>query len=191
MQQLQKLIYYVTLWNTALFFRWSTSAVVHCRLAQNTFVLKPLFHTAKSINRLTLMLTNSLSTILKDVTVAQLVKKFLVFYGTRRFIIVFTRAATGPCSETDESCPHPHAGYMSRLPHLWFHRPNSICWRVQITCSTQFVLKLRRDIYETLFGWQLLGIQHTALTAITATWGELKFRTRPFNDRNCEWKSNY
>jgi hypothetical protein len=41
--------------------------------------------------------------ILEKLTVAQLVKKFTAFYGTKRFITVFTRAATCPYPEPDES----------------------------------------------------------------------------------------
>jgi hypothetical protein len=39
--------------------------------------------------------------------VAQLVKKFFVFYGTQSLITVFTQLTTRPYSELDESSPHP------------------------------------------------------------------------------------
>jgi len=41
--------------------------------------------------------------LLEKLTVAQLVKKFPAFYGTRMFII-----ANGPYSKPYESSPHPH-----------------------------------------------------------------------------------
>jgi hypothetical protein len=44
--------------------------------------------------------------LLEKPTVAQLLKNFPIFYGTRRFITVFTRAATGPYPEPDESSPY-------------------------------------------------------------------------------------
>jgi hypothetical protein len=37
--------------------------------------------------------------------VAQLLKNFPIFYGTRRFITVFTRVLTGPYPEPDQSSP--------------------------------------------------------------------------------------
>jgi hypothetical protein len=36
-------------------------------------------------------------------TVDQLVKKFSIFYGTRKFITVFTEPATGRCPKPEES----------------------------------------------------------------------------------------
>jgi hypothetical protein len=37
---------------------------------------------------------------------SQLVKKFLIFYGIQRFIIMFKEPATGACPEPDEPSPH-------------------------------------------------------------------------------------
>jgi hypothetical protein len=45
--------------------------------------------------------------LLENLTITQLVKKFSAFYGTRRFIALFTTAATGPYSESYPSIPHP------------------------------------------------------------------------------------
>jgi len=39
---------------------------------------------------------------LTKLIVTQLVKKVATFYGTQRFVTVFT----GPCTEPDESSPH-------------------------------------------------------------------------------------
>jgi hypothetical protein len=44
---------------------------------------------------------------LEKLTVAQLVKKYLAFYGTRRFTTVFQEPATGPYPEPDQSNPLP------------------------------------------------------------------------------------
>jgi hypothetical protein len=38
----------------------------------------------------------------------QLIKKFSMFYGTQRFITVFTIPAKKFCPEADEFIPHPH-----------------------------------------------------------------------------------
>jgi hypothetical protein len=48
---------------------------------------------------------------LGKLTVTQLVKKFLAFYGTRRLITVLTRAASGPYPEPVASSPHPSPLY--------------------------------------------------------------------------------
>jgi hypothetical protein len=45
--------------------------------------------------------------IFEKLIVAQSVKKFWAVYRTRRFIIVFTRDATGPYPESEESYQHP------------------------------------------------------------------------------------
>jgi hypothetical protein len=49
--------------------------------------------------------------LLEKLTVDKLVKTFPAFYGTRRFIAVITKPATGPYPETDESSP--------QLPNLF------------------------------------------------------------------------
>jgi len=41
--------------------------------------------------------------LLEKLTITQLVKKFLAFCGTLRLV----RPDTSPCSEPDESNPHP------------------------------------------------------------------------------------
>jgi hypothetical protein len=38
---------------------------------------------------------------------AQIIKKFLAFTGTQRFILVFTKLANDPYPEADESNPPP------------------------------------------------------------------------------------
>jgi hypothetical protein len=56
-----------------------------------------------------LLLLTYLLALLEKLPFAQLLKNFLAFYGTQRFITVFTRALpTGPYSEPDRSNPyHP------------------------------------------------------------------------------------
>jgi len=46
------------------------------------------------------------SVILEKLNLPQRVKKFSVFYGTRRFISIFTRARDCPCPETEQSSLH-------------------------------------------------------------------------------------
>jgi hypothetical protein len=57
----------------------------------------------------------TLSTVLEKLTVTQLVKKFPAFYGTRRFITVFTTARYWSCPEPDVTSPH--------LPTLFLKDP--------------------------------------------------------------------
>jgi hypothetical protein len=46
--------------------------------------------------------------LLEKLIVAQLIKKFPAFYGTRRFILPCSQEpATGTCPELHESSPHP------------------------------------------------------------------------------------
>jgi hypothetical protein len=47
-------------------------------------------------------ITISSRVILKRLIVSQLAKKLIFLHGTRRLLTVFTRAATGSCSEPDE-----------------------------------------------------------------------------------------
>jgi len=64
------------------------------------------------------------------------VNQFPSFYGTWRFITVFTRATTGPYPESDVCSPHVSTLFPSRFPdylscglplsHPWFNRPNDI-----------------------------------------------------------------
>jgi hypothetical protein len=44
--------------------------------------------------------------LLEKPPVAQLLKNFPIFYGTRRFITVFTRALHWPYPEPDQSRPY-------------------------------------------------------------------------------------
>jgi hypothetical protein len=44
--------------------------------------------------------------LLEKPPVTHLLKNFPTFYGTRRFITVFTRAATGPYLDPDRSSPY-------------------------------------------------------------------------------------
>jgi hypothetical protein len=51
--------------------------------------------------------------LIENSMVAQLVKKFPAFYGTRRFTTMFTRTVTGPYPGPDESNPHFHTLFLS------------------------------------------------------------------------------
>jgi hypothetical protein len=53
--------------------------------------------------KLTDQLTPQSIIFLKKLIIAQLVKKFLAFHGTRSFIAVFKEPATGPYHEPNES----------------------------------------------------------------------------------------
>ena len=65
---------------------------------------------------LTYLLTHSLThsltpfstVLLKKLTGSQLVKKFPIFYGTRRFITAFPMPGTYPYPEPAGSSPYPH-----------------------------------------------------------------------------------
>jgi hypothetical protein len=52
------------------------------------------------------LLTPWSTVLIENLTVTQLVMKFPAFYGTLRFITMFTRACSGPCLQLDESSPH-------------------------------------------------------------------------------------
>jgi hypothetical protein len=43
---------------------------------------------------------------------SDVVKKFLAFYGTQMFIVLFTRFGTGPYPEPDESSPQPYSLFL-------------------------------------------------------------------------------
>jgi hypothetical protein len=45
--------------------------------------------------------TISYTELIEELIVSNLVKKLLIFYGTRRFISVFTKARYAPYSESD------------------------------------------------------------------------------------------
>jgi hypothetical protein len=53
---------------------------------------------------------------------AQLVKKLPIFYGTRRFITVFTRAAILPYPEADRDCND--SGELSIMYEAKLYRPS-------------------------------------------------------------------
>jgi hypothetical protein len=53
--------------------------------------------------------------LLKKLIVTQLVRRFNVFYGTRKFITVFTRAHCCPYHERNESSSHPYVSSRSFL----------------------------------------------------------------------------
>jgi hypothetical protein len=50
--------------------------------------------------------------LLVKLTVAQMVKKLAAFYGTRRFITVFTTARHEPYPEQDQVIPHTHTLFL-------------------------------------------------------------------------------
>jgi hypothetical protein len=54
----------------------------------------------------------------KKLKFAELVKKFLAFYETRRFVTLFT--ATGPYPKTEESSPH-HPIFFGSILILYYH----------------------------------------------------------------------
>jgi len=61
-----------------------------------------------TLPRRTYLLTPWNTALLEKLTGFQLVNKFLAFYGTRRFITVFTVPATCPYPEPARSSPYPH-----------------------------------------------------------------------------------
>jgi hypothetical protein len=60
------------------------------------------------------------------------VKMFPTFYGNRKFLTAFTRAATGAWPKPFEISPHPHTIFVS------VHRSSK--WSLRLHTHTQFVV---------------------------------------------------
>jgi len=86
--------------------------------------------------------------ILEKLTVAQLAKKVLASYGSRRLITVFTR----PYVEPDESSPDPHTLFTYCTVQYYSSTPRSTKWSLsfrfqlsgQLSCPTSSVNKAAR-----------------------------------------------
>ena len=99
-------------------FRDFSLSSVKCRCRASDQTTSPSDHrvsdfspTTHSLERklsVTYLLTPWNRVLLEKLTYFLLVKKFPVFYGNRRFITAFTRAATCHFPEPDQSSPHPH-----------------------------------------------------------------------------------
>jgi hypothetical protein len=66
--------------------------------------------------------------LLEKLTVAQLVKKFPAFYGTRRSVHSSQQPATRPYPEPDEFTPHSHTDSIS--PGLLLILSSHLCLRI-------------------------------------------------------------
>jgi len=88
-----------------------TGAVTKQLRLASGFITRPATRLLIKYSDCLLELTNKLTNqfhgtvLLEKLKVTQLVTTFLAFYGTRRFITVFKRAPTAPCSEPDASSP--------------------------------------------------------------------------------------
>jgi hypothetical protein len=121
--------------------------------------------------------------LLAKLTVAQLVKKFPVFYATGKFVSMFTRA--GPTREPDESRPHAQSLFLHRpddgsSKHLWsvgqFPRDhkaqnprrqtifkiylNILPSSRSILISSHLCLGLPRGSFLLLSNWNFVRISH-------------------------------
>jgi hypothetical protein len=56
----------------------------------------------------------------EELIVSNLVKKFLIFYGTRKFVTVFTKARCGPYSESDECNARPSYSIYLKILRYFF-----------------------------------------------------------------------
>jgi len=75
-------------------------------------------------------ITTASRIILEMLIVIHLITKFAAFYRARRFVIVFTKAATEICSGPDEFSPH-HI----HLNHILPYTPISPNWSLPFTFS--------------------------------------------------------
>jgi hypothetical protein len=84
------------------------------------------------------LLTPCSRVLLEKLIVTQLVKTFPAFYRTRRFITVFTTAATGPDSEPDASSPHLPTLFLSNI--IFASMPRSSEWFLPFRfCDQNFI----------------------------------------------------
>jgi hypothetical protein len=113
--------------------------------------------------------------LLENLTVNQLVKTFPVFYGTRRFITMLTRAATGSYLESEGSSPRRdnvwmNGGIVPRVLNLGRFTPGGQpvpIWYEVGWAPEPFWTRWQREKFSTTAENRTSVVQSLAVTTLT------------------------